>query len=205
MALNLQLEFYYNDAIGPIFPRITSYIDGTSLQKALYTISPFDSRFHPYASRPAADNVCLCFSLVMTTAPFPLNSILLVTIALGVSNVILRAWDHGNAPDWLLCVLTAGGLVEFISRIVSQQVNQELTLLHRAEGPLAEVAPFLLALFYLLCMLYLSFLSSKAEVSADLGRPASKPSINLDPIRKELDAMRKRFSFPTESPRNGRR
>ena len=141
----------------------------------------------------------------MTTAPFPLNSILLVTIAMGVSNVILRAWDHGNTPDWLLCALTAGGLVEFITGIVSHQTNEELTLLHRTEGPMPGLTPFLLAFFYLAIMVYLSYLSSKAEHESMKPASNGKSPINLEPIRKELDAMRKRFSFPLESPRNGRR
>lgn len=141
----------------------------------------------------------------MTTAPFPLNSIILVTIALGVSNVILRAWDHGNAPDWLLCAMTAGGLATFISNIVAQQTYKELTLLHRADSGLPGLLSFLLALFYLLCMFYLSYLSSQAEKSAQPSPSSGKPLVNLDPVRKELEAMKKRFSFPPESPRNGRR
>lgn len=141
----------------------------------------------------------------MTTAPFPLNSILLVTIALGVSNVILRAWDHGNTPDWLLCAMTAGGLATFISNIIAQQTYKELTLLHRADSSLSGLLPFLLALLYLLCLFYLSYLSSHAEKAANTSHLSSKPVVNLDPIRKELEAMKKRFSFPSESPRNGRR
>lgn len=138
----------------------------------------------------------------MTTAPFPLNSVLLVAIALGVSNVILRAYDHGNAPDWLLCTLTVGGLADFISSLVAQQTLLDLTFVHHSNGDSTGLMPFFLSLAYLTSMLYLSYLSAAAESKDKSSNAKASNAVNLAPLRKQLEQMQQRF-FPEASSKNG--
>jgi hypothetical protein len=114
-------------------------------------------------------------------------------VALGVSNVILRALELSSIPDLLLCLLTAIGLADFVAATFSQLFPKSLLLIHSTQGPVSVFLPKVVALLYLASMLLLTYLSAKNEEKKSKNH-SSFPNSELKVLRGELDTIQKRLA-----------
>lgn len=138
---------------------------------------------------------------MITSAPYPLNSILLVLVALGVSNFILRAVEFASAPDILLCLLGSFGLAGFVSATYGLVGPKSMISTHTTMDPGVLFLPKILAILYLSALLFLSYLSAKNE--EQLTKPdQSRGSKELDALRKELEDRQARFRSKSSNSSN---
>jgi hypothetical protein len=139
----------------------------------------------------------------MTSAPYPWNSALLVTIAVGVSNVILRTVEFSSASDWILSALTAVGLTNFVLSVYSQQNSTSFPMLFRHGTELIPGLPWeIFAILYLLVLLLLSYLSDVNESQLSQ-KMLYKNGADFSPLRKEIEAIQLRIGAPHSKMSSG--
>lgn len=130
---------------------------------------------------------------MISSAPYPLNSAVLVIIAIGVSNVILRAIEFGSAADGLIGLVSFGALAQFVSEIFFHRSFAGNFFPHAEMSQTSEILSSVLGLALLSLLGYLSSLSHQSELQ--LSAVSEKPEMTaaLDDIRREIGIMQRKL------------
>jgi len=131
---------------------------------------------------------------VITSAPYPLNSLILVVIAIGVSNVILRAIEFGSRPDALIGFVTFAALLQFISEVFFNVSYVGNFFPYRESSRTASFFASFFGLALLTLLGYLSHLSHLFELQKTATSEIPDITFALEDIRRDIGLMKRKLA-----------